>query len=266
MYIVIYIYIYSDIIQVIHLHIFAYTLKFTLAESPRHSTCEATHPSVGHGVDGAAWFPVNISSGTLQCLRFELTEADQSKHRALEHLTASDCIWATLPAFAWISAYLFWWSPTKALASCHGILIEISCDLSQRSHCCSVSPEKEHERSKRKRLFRLSEPLLLFCVDIRIALLQLLDIWYFHRPIKRTASNVCNAAMRTFSQQRIACSRNVNSSSGVGPLCCCPQHHDMLRWFQQFAQKLHVLPGSTQISLERSCAPQLSCHFFRWRE
>ena len=87
-----YMYIYRDIIQVIHLHNFAYTLKFTLAESPRDSTCEATHPSVGHGVDGAAWFPANISSGTLQCLRFELTEPDQSKHRALEHLTASDCI------------------------------------------------------------------------------------------------------------------------------------------------------------------------------
>ena len=85
-------YIYIHIIQVIHLHNFTYTWNFALAASPRHSTCEATHPSVGHGVDGAAWFPANISNGTLQCLRFELTEPDQSKHRALEHLTASDCI------------------------------------------------------------------------------------------------------------------------------------------------------------------------------
>ena len=54
--------IYIHIIQVIHLHNFTYTWNFALAASPRHSTCEATHPSVGHGVDGAAWFPANISS------------------------------------------------------------------------------------------------------------------------------------------------------------------------------------------------------------
>ena len=60
------IYIYIHIIQVIHLHNFTYTWNFALAASPRHSTCEATHPSVGHGVNGAAWLPANISSGTLK--------------------------------------------------------------------------------------------------------------------------------------------------------------------------------------------------------
>ena len=59
-------YIYIHIIQVIHLHNFTYTWNFALAASPRHSTCEATHPSVGHGVNGAAWLPANISSGTLK--------------------------------------------------------------------------------------------------------------------------------------------------------------------------------------------------------
>lgn len=58
-----------------HLHIYIYTsyklyiyiiLHILLAESPHHSTCEATHPSVGHGVDGAAWFPSSISRGTLK--------------------------------------------------------------------------------------------------------------------------------------------------------------------------------------------------------
>ena len=65
------IYIFKDTPACIYTYMYIYTsyklyiyiiLHILLAESPRHSTCEATHPSVGHGVDGAAWFPANISS------------------------------------------------------------------------------------------------------------------------------------------------------------------------------------------------------------